>query len=92
MLRFAAVALVALLVGCSKAPVSTSRTDNSDVELGLLFSHGDCSVYRFSDAGRWHYFTDCRGSVSSSQTENCGKNCNRNFDEEIPTSVAEVRP
>lgn len=75
-----------LLTGCAKEPVSTARTDNGGINVELLFTHEGCRVYRFYDS-RYHYFTDCRGSVVSTWTENCGKNCTRTLEEEIATRV-----
>jgi hypothetical protein len=70
------------LVGCSKAPLGQPvPTDNPELRLGLMFTHDGCRVYRFTDGGRNHYFTDCRGSVST--TQSCGKNCR--YEESVET-------
>ncbi len=79
--------LLAMLVlaGCAKDPVSSSRTDNAEVGLDKLFTHDGCSVYRFYDAGHFHYWADCRGTVSTAYVQNCGKNCTRTVRDELQT-------
>lgn len=64
-----------LLVGCAKDPIAVDRTDNPEVNIHTLFTHNGCTVYRFYDNGYRHYFSDCRGSVTSRVS--CGKNCTR---------------
>lgn len=64
--------LILFLSGCYKKPISVIRTDNQDIDVTLLFSHKGCSVYRFEDAGRAHYYTDCGETIS---IKTCGKNC-----------------
>lgn len=49
-------ALVLFIAGCVKDPVLTSKTNNADIEVELLFEHDGCRVYRFHDAGRAIYF------------------------------------
>jgi hypothetical protein len=72
------------LAGCAKDPVSTDQTNNNQFQVGLLFDVDGCTVYRFEDAGRYHYFTNCAGTVMEQQSHQCGKTrCSH--DEEIPT-------
>jgi hypothetical protein len=81
--HYLAVGVLALiLAGCTNDPVSTARTDNNQVPVDKLFTHEGCTVYRFFDGGRNHYYSDCRGSTMSHF--NCGKGCTR--DEEVPTN------
>ena len=75
------------LAGCYNEPVSKATSDNSSVELSVLFSHDGCNVYRFWDGGRYHYYADCRGSTVSPQ--GCGKACIR--DENIQTISASAQ-
>lgn len=80
--RLALLLIVLALSGCARDPVSTDHTDNQSVSVDKLFTHEGCSVYRFYDAGHYHYWADCRGdSIESSQT--CGRNCTRT--EGVPT-------
>lgn len=69
-----AAAMLLALVGCGKAP-ETAIQVNSHFQVDTLFTHKNCTVYRFSDAGNLRYYTDCKGSVE--WKESCGKNCNR---------------
>lgn len=74
----AILALAALLTACEKAPASTEATNNPAVPVSRLFNFEGCTVYRFEDSGRMHYYTRCdRGDVSTStrHTEHCGKGC-----------------
>lgn len=68
-----------LLSACVKREEGEAVTTNSNFKLERLFTHDGCTVYRFYDA-RYRYFTDCRGSVSWS--ESCGKNCTSDQDVE----------
>lgn len=77
------VAATLLLAGCTNDndPVSRSSTDNSQIPIDKMFTHEGCTIYRFDDAGHYHYWADCRGSVSSTQT--CGRNCTH--EDGVPT-------
>lgn len=78
MLRRLVMLLAAVAVaGCSKDPVATSSTDNRDIPVAELFTHKGITVYRFSDGGRWVYFTSRSSDVTAQHTENCGKACTR---------------
>lgn len=63
--RLWALALVAgsafFVTACEKTPVSTSRTDNREISVDLLFEKDGVKVYRFMDGGRAIYYTDARG-------------------------------
>jgi hypothetical protein len=83
--KWCAVALL-VLTACSKPPISTAQTDNKEVSVDLLFTNDGCSVYRFEDDGRSHYYTDCRGNTRTAHVENCGKGCQRTVYEDIPSS------
>jgi hypothetical protein len=67
------VAIALLISGCG-SPAKEVSTDG-DFEIGRLFTKDGCTVYRFSDAGRYVYFTNCNGSTN--WNEICGKNCSR---------------
>ena len=87
MKRLIIAALAMVLCGCEKSPVETTRTNNSAVTVDLLFTKNGCTIYRFEDGGRSHYFADCRGSVTTERTEYCGKNCYRHTNDEVPTGI-----
>lgn len=80
-----------MLTACFEAkPVSTSSTNNPEVNLALLFEHDGCKIFRFEDDGRYHYYTVCREAkdtnTTSSWNEPCGKNCTYTLHEEIDTT------
>jgi hypothetical protein len=57
-----AVLSIALL-SCSKDPVSTTSTNNPDVQVSLLLEHDGIKVYRFYDNGTYIYYIDARGEA-----------------------------
>ena len=61
-----------LLGGCYKDPQST-KIEGNGVKVEFLFEHEGIRMYRFSDGGHYHYFTN-RGETIGTQTE--GKNTN----------------
>ena len=61
---WATALFVACVVGCANDPVATSATTNAAIEVELLFENDGVKVYRFSDCGRYIYYTDARGSTS----------------------------
>lgn len=65
----------ACLVSCARQGLSEEETTNAEISLTKLFTHDECTVYRFMDAGRYHYFAKCRDSASISQTLACGRGC-----------------
>lgn len=64
---------LAFFVGCAKDPVSTASTDNAQIKVELLFEKDGVKVYRFSDAGRYIYYTDARGATQWSEYHSTGK-------------------
>lgn len=62
--------LCLICIGCDvKQPEFRMATANIDYNVDLLFDHDGCKVYRFEDADRYVYYTDCRkGSDISSST------------------------
>lgn len=84
--------LIALLClcGCEKAPEAVYRTSNPEVRVERLFTEDGCTVYRFEDSGRNHYFAKCEAgkkvTTISQHGESCGKNCHRTVDENIETT------
>lgn len=76
------------LAACREEPQSVSNTSNPGFQVGLLFEHDGCRVYRFVDGGNHQYYVRCGdGEVStrSEHTESCGKNCTTTKTETIPT-------
>lgn len=73
------------LSGCAKDPMSTERTDNSNITVDLLFEKDGVKVYRFTDSGRSIYYTDARGSTQWSTTHSNGKN-NYSETHTVPTT------
>ena len=53
----------------------TAQTENPEIEVGLLFTHEGCRVYRFLDRYRYVYYADCGSSASTEHEESCGRNC-----------------
>lgn len=64
------VALIALaLLGCENDAEGTVRSSNSNFHVEQLFTVDECTVYRFRDGGRNHYFARCDRSTSISETQ-----------------------
>ena len=61
------------------------QTTNNEYDVDKLFTKDGCSVFRFVDNHRYHYWVNCTGSVASDVTEICGKNCYEKYEEVIPT-------
>jgi hypothetical protein len=68
------ILILITLFGCAKNP-ETSSIAGKDFKVDTLFTHEGCRVYRFSDAGNFRYYSDCRGETF--WTEGCGKGCSR---------------
>lgn len=80
-----ALILAMLVVSCAKDPEQVNRTENPNFEVDTLFTHSGCTIYRFNDAGHYHYFAKCRGTAEtiSEKSESCGKGCVTTWDENI---------
>jgi len=67
------ILVMALLffAGCSKEGIEKMQTNNSEIEVTLLFEHDGCRVYRFFDDGR-KYFTNCNSAFWEERYQ-CGK-------------------
>lgn len=66
--------LTLLLSSCwsgSKA-IKIDSTNNIEIQVDTLFTKDGCTIYRFIDSNRYHYYTKCGETVT---THNCGKNC-----------------
>lgn len=83
-----AAVLLALAAGCANDKPSDRDKTAAATSVGILFTVDGVTVYRFGDGDRYHYFAVRDGRPDtitlSSWTENCGKNCRRTVQEEIP--------
>ena len=83
--------LLLLAAGCANDPRVVYRTGNSKVDVSLLFSNEGYSIYRFWDAGKFHYYvvpdTDRRAMLTTfgGFNETCGKGCSTHHEDEITT-------
>lgn len=70
-----------MLLGCGK-PAESTAVKGAGFVVEKLFTHEDCTVYRFEDAGHYRYYTNCKATKQSSTmwNEGCGKNCNRDVE------------
>lgn len=59
----------AAMVGCAADPVAMKSSTNPNVPVSLLFENEGCKVYRFDDAGHYHYYANCQGSTVTTVTE-----------------------
>jgi hypothetical protein len=51
-------------------PISTKApANNESYQVDYLFEHEGIKVYRFLDRGRWVYFTNCAGDLTSFQND-----------------------
>ncbi len=58
--RTAAALLSAFaMVACTKAPIATEQTQNSEITYEVLFHRHSCEIGRFSDSGNHVYVTIC---------------------------------
>ena len=55
------IVLILLIGGCVRdiVPINVGATDNPGTSVSKLFTYDDCTVYRFTDGGREHYFVKC---------------------------------
>jgi hypothetical protein len=76
---------VLFLAGCAPTiPEKTLSTSNPRFEVDVVGKVDGCTIYRFTDAGKQHYFVKCAdGSVQASTIQTCGKNCK--YEDRIPT-------
>lgn len=67
-MRILYLLLCLVLLGCEKDPIGVASTNNPDFRVSLLFEHDGVKVYRFTDNGRYIYYTDARGKTDWKQT------------------------
>jgi hypothetical protein len=75
------------MAGCNQPAEIVSSSTNPKVPVETLFSHEGCTVYRFYDGGRNHYFARCPGVTETvgQYSQTCGKGCVRTESENIGT-------
>lgn len=68
------IAAVFVFAACTKEGEGPARASNDRFDVQRLFTADGCTVYRFFDAGNFHYFVNCPGGgVSTRQSYQCGK-------------------
>lgn len=72
-LVIAALAGCLLLAGCEKSAQSVERSSNNEIDVDLLFEKDGIRVYRFTDNGRFIYYTDARGRTEWTTSHSNGK-------------------
>lgn len=88
MKRLIFLIFAAALAGCMKDPEAVTHAGVGGFEVGRLFTHEGCTVYRFYDGGSARYFANCNGSAETSwdRAVSCGKGCTRVEHHQVPTS------
>lgn len=88
---FLGFAAALLLAACTEPAEKNIATDNPDITVDRLFEKDDCRVYRFMDAGHFHYYAVCNGSTTTNSTvlKVCGNKNGCASDESVPTSYVE---
>ena len=95
MKRAIAIAACALVLAACGNPAEHSTPAGVGFNVDRLFTHEGCTVYRFSDAGWYRYFTKCAGAASSSTSWSEGRPCGKSqcIDaQEIPTAYERPTP
>lgn len=88
-MKYIVVIVALLLGGCEGKAHPVDPVNALDwFSVGKLFEIDGCDVYRFRDNGYAHYFTTCKGSVSTTRSIYCGKGCARTDYDSIQTQVA----
>ncbi len=64
-----------LLAGCNVEAERSVASTNNRFQPEQLFSTEGCTVFRFHDGRRAHYFAKCKAGATTSSTYSCGKNC-----------------
>lgn len=65
--------LLGACLGCADDGVAVERTTNQNVPVTLLLEHDGYRVFRFYDAGKYHYFVVPEGVVDYGWSESRGK-------------------
>lgn len=65
--------LLAAVVVISCVRKSQEQTQNGDFNVEFLFEQDGCRVYRFKDAGRYIYWSNCAGRTQYTEVHSNGK-------------------
>ena len=55
------------ITSCEHDPISSSKV-GLDIKVDLLFEKDGIKMYRFSDNGRYHYYTNRGETISAQQS------------------------
>lgn len=79
-MKYLILLILVSLVGCGEP--NRPNPSKSPIEL---FKHEGCTVFRFADQDRYHYYTRCDEFVETitTQEESCGKGCVNKIEENI---------
>lgn len=56
------------ITGCKHDPLSSSKV-GLDIKVDLLFEKDGIKMFRFSDNGRYHYYTNRGETISTQQSD-----------------------
>lgn len=82
MMRAAFILAAVLAVSGCTNQAESSTAAGVEFQVDRLFTHDQCTVYRFRDGGTSRYFARCEGTAATGSTtwrESCGKNCSRDM-------------
>lgn len=70
LLSFAIIAATGFTSCSVNEPLVRAKAQNNNTyQIDYLFEHDGCKVYRFQDDGRYVYFTNCTGDVTSVEND-----------------------
>lgn len=59
--------LVLTITSCTHDPISSSK-EGVNIKVDLLFEKDGIKMYRFSDNGQFHYYTDRGETITTQQS------------------------
>ncbi len=74
-----------IFAGCQREAQKEVQSTNQNFSVELLFEVDGCKMYRFSDGGRYIYWSDCKGKTQYNYIEQSGKSQNTIREETITT-------
>lgn len=77
--------LICLATGCMKEPENVLETTNSNFNVSKLFTHENCTIFRFVDGGHLHYYVNCQDAILNQNAIYCGIGCVNTEYDTIPT-------
>jgi hypothetical protein len=66
-------AMIAVVSSPSCQGEAKESIQEGDFKIDLLFEKDGCKIYRFNDAGRYIYWTNCQGNMQSNYNQQSGK-------------------